>query len=114
MQPKTASTVALAVAILAETSATTSLKASRGFTRLWPSVIVVAGYAVAFYCMSIALRTLPVGVVYAIWSGVGITLISILGWLIYRQRLDAPATAGIVLICLGVLVIQIFSKSTAQ
>lgn len=114
MVPRTASLFALAVAIIAETSATTALKASHGFTRLWPSVIVVIGYAIAFYSMTIALRTMPVGVVYAIWSGVGITLISLLGWLVYRERLDVPAVLGIVLICAGVLVIQIFSKSQAH
>ncbi|AFL87240.1 cation/cationic drug transporter [Terriglobus roseus DSM 18391] len=114
MTPRSASLLALTTAILAETSATTALKASHGFTRLWPSVTVVLGYAIAFYCMTIALRTLPIGVVYAVWSGVGIVLISLLGWLVYRERLDAAALAGIALICAGVLVNQIFSHSAAH
>jgi small multidrug resistance pump len=114
MTPHTRSLVALAVAIVAETSATTSLKASQSFTRLGPSIIVVCGYATAFYMMTIALRTLPMGVVYAIWSGVGIVLISLLGWLLYSERLDAAAVCGIALICAGVLVIQLLSKTQAH
>jgi small multidrug resistance pump len=114
MTPRTQSLIALATAIVAETTATTSLKASQGFTRPIPSIIVVAGYATAFYCMTIALRTLPMGIVYAVWSGVGIVLISVLGFLVYRERLDAAAIGGIALICLGVLVIQLFSKSQAH
>ena len=114
MTPRSASLLALTTAILAETSATTALKASHGFTRLWPSAVVVLGYATAFYCMTIALRTLPIGVVYAVWSGAGIVLISLLGWLVYRERLDGAAMAGIALICAGVLVIQMFSHSSAH
>ncbi|SEB59342.1 DMT family transporter [Terriglobus roseus] len=114
MTPRSASLLALTTAILAETSATTALKASHGFTRVWPTVTVVLGYAIAFYCMTIALRTLPVGVVYAIWSGVGIVLISLLGWFVYREHLDAPAIAGIALICTGVFVIQMFSHASAH
>jgi small multidrug resistance pump len=114
MTPRSASLLALTVAILAETSATTALKASQGFTRLWPSVIVVMGYAIAFYSMTVALRTLPIGVVYAIWSGVGIVLISLLGRLVYGERLDAAAMGGIALICMGVLVIQLFSHASAH
>ena len=101
----------LAVAIVAEVIATTALKASNEFTRFWPSVLVVVGYAIAFYCLAVTLRTLPVGVVYAIWSGVGIALIGLIGWLVFGQALDAAAIAGMVLIAAGVLVINVFSKT---
>ncbi|WP_298930882.1 SMR family transporter [uncultured Ramlibacter sp.] len=104
----------LAVAIVAEVIATSALKASNEFTRLWPSVVVVLGYGVAFYCLSITLRTLPVGVVYAVWSGAGIALIGLIGWLVFGQALDGPAIAGMVLIVAGVAVINIFSKSVAH
>ena len=80
----------LAVAIVAEVIATTALRAADAFTRLWPSAISVAGYIIAFYFLSLTLRTMPVGIAYAIWSGVGIVLISLAGWLIYRQLLDLP------------------------
>jgi small multidrug resistance pump len=102
---------ALAVAIVCEVIATAALKSSDGFTRLWPSVLVIAGYGVAFYALSIALRTIPVGVAYAIWSGVGIVGIALIGWLAFRQALDAPALIGIGLILVGVLVLNLFSAS---
>lgn len=101
----------LAVAILAEVIATSALKASDGFSRLWPSVIVVLGYGTAFYFMSLSIQVIPVGITYAIWSGVGIVLIAIASWLLYGQVLDPPAIAGIVLIMAGVLVINLFSKT---
>jgi small multidrug resistance pump len=101
----------LGVAILAEVIATSALKASDGFSRLWPSVIVVIGYGTAFYFMSLSIQVIPVGITYAIWSGVGIVLIAIASWLLYGQVLDAPAIAGIVLIMAGVLVINLFSKT---
>lgn len=101
----------LGVAILAEVIATSALKASDGFARLWPSVIVVIGYGTAFYFMSLSIQVIPVGITYAIWSGVGIVLIAIASWLLYGQVLDAPAVAGIVLIMAGVLVINLFSKT---
>lgn len=104
----------LAIAIVAEVIATTALKAADGFSRLLPSVIVVLGYAVAFYCLSLTLRALPTGVVYAIWSGVGIVLVSLLGWVVYRQTLDLPALLGMGLIMAGVLVINLFSGSSAH
>ena len=104
----------LAIAIVAEVAATSALKASEGFTRLGPSLIVAAGYGVAFYCLSLVLRTVPVGIAYAIWAGVGIVLIALIGWLVLRQPLDAPAVVGIALIVAGVVVIQLFSKSTAH
>lgn len=103
----------LTIAIVSEVVATSALKASDGFTRFVPSSIVVVGYAIAFYCLSLTLRTIPIGVVYAIWSGVGIALISIIGWLVFGQRLDSPAIAGICLIISGVVVLNVFSSSTA-
>ena len=101
----------LAIAILTEVVATSALKFSAGFTRLWPSVIVIVGYATAFYCLSLTLRTLPVGIAYAVWSGVGLALIAVIGWLVLRQPLDWPAIAGIALIGAGVLLLSLFSKS---
>lgn len=101
----------LSVAILAEVTATTALKAADGFTRLWPSIVVVIGYGLAFYFLSLTLRTMAVGVVYAIWSGVGIVLISLVGALLYRQQLDVPAVVGIALIVAGVLVLNLASRS---
>ncbi len=104
----------LAVAIVSEVAATSALKASEGFTRLWPSLIVVAGYAIAFYFLSLTLKTLPVGVVYAIWSGVGVALIALAGWMIYEQALDVPAIIGIALVVAGVIVINVFSKAVSH
>jgi len=101
----------LAIAILAEVAATTALKAADGFTRLAPSIIVVIGYGLAFYFLSLTLRTMALGVVYAIWSGVGIVLISLAGWLIYRQHLDPAAVVGIALIVAGVLVLHLGSRT---
>lgn len=106
-----ASFLLLALAIAAEVAGTMALKASDGFARPWPAVAALAGYAVAFFCMSLAMRTVPVGVIYAIWSGVGIVLIAALSWLFHGERLDAPALAGIGLILAGVLVINLFSAS---
>jgi small multidrug resistance pump len=104
----------LSLAIIAEVIATSALKASDGFTRLGPSLLVVFGYGVAFYCLSITLRTLPVGVVYAIWSGAGVALIALIGWLLFGQSLDAPAVVGMALIVAGVLVLNVFSKSVSH
>lgn len=104
----------LIIAIVAEVIATTSLKLSEGFSRLWPSVATVLFYAAAFYCLSITMRTIPTGVIYAIWSGTGIVLIGAVGWLFLGQKLDWPAIAGMALIVLGVLVINLFSKSVAH
>lgn len=103
--------VFLGVAIVAEVIATSALKAAEGFTRLGPSLIVVIGYAIAFYFLSLTLRSIPVGVVYAIWSGTGIALITLAGWIFFRQALDIPALIGIGLIVAGVIVLQAFSKS---
>ena len=104
----------LGVAIIAEVIATTALRASNGFTELWPSIISIVGYVVAFYFLSLTLRTMPVGIAYAIWSGVGIVLISLAGWLLYKQLLDLPAVIGMGLIMAGVIVINLFSKSTVH
>lgn len=101
----------LTIAITAEIIATTSLKASDGFTRLYPSLITVIGYVISFYCLALTLRVIPVGVVYAVWSGVGIVAISIIGYVAFRQALDGAALAGIGLIVAGVLVINVFSSS---
>lgn len=101
----------LAVAIVAEVIATSALKASEGFSRLAPSLVVVLGYGVAFYCLSLTLRSIPVGIAYAVWSGVGIVLISAVGWLVYGQKLDAAAICGLALIIAGVLVVNVFSGS---
>lgn len=101
----------LAISIVAEVIATSALKAADSFTKLTPSLTVVAGYAVAFYFLSLTLRSLPVGIVYAIWSGVGVVLISLAGWLFYRQSLDLPAIIGLGLIVFGVIVINVFSHS---
>lgn len=104
----------LAIAIVSEVIATSYLKAAEGFTRFWPSVVVVAGYLLAFYLLSLTLRIIPVGVAYAIWSGVGIVLIALSGWLFLGQSLDTPAVIGLSLIVAGVLVINIFSRSVAH
>ena len=106
--------LALATAIVAEVIGTTALKASNEFTRLWPSLIVVVGYGTAFYFMSISMRVLPVGIMYAIWSGMGIVLVSIIGWAVYRQALDVPAMIGMGLIIAGAIVINVFSKSVVH
>ncbi|MFJ3055179.1 SMR family transporter [Herbaspirillum sp. NPDC087042] len=106
--------LSLSVAIIAEVIATTALKSSQGFSRLLPAAIVVLGYAVSFYCLSLTLKTMPTSVAYAIWSGVGIVLITLAAWLIHGQRLDWPAVAGIGLIVAGVMVINVFSSSAAH
>ncbi len=104
----------LGVAIVAEVVATSLLKTSEGFTRWWPSVATVLGYAVSFWCLAQTLGTVPTGVAYAIWSGVGIVLISLIAWLWFGQSLDAPALIGMGLIIAGVLVIHLFSRSVAH
>ena len=101
-------------AILAEVVGTTALKASQGFTRLAPSAIVVAAYALAFYLLSLTMQRIPMSISYAVWSGVGIVLITLIGYVVYRQALDLPALVGLTLILCGVVVIQLFSKSVAH
>ncbi|WIJ24941.1 SMR family transporter [Devosia sp. RR2S18] len=104
----------LAIAVVCEVVATTALKASEGFTRLVPSLVVVIGYSIAFYFLSLTLKTIPTGVAYALWSGFGIILVSLISFLLYRQALDLPAVIGIGLILAGVLVINLFSQSSAH
>lgn len=104
----------LSIAIVSEVIATSCLKAAEGFTRFWPSLVVVAGYLLAFYLLSLTLKTIPVGVAYAIWSGVGILLIALSGWLFLGQSLDAPALIGLSLIVAGVVVINVFSRTVAH
>ena len=102
----------LCIAIVAEVTATSALKASEGFSRLWPSAVVVLGYGVAFYFLSLTLRTVPVGVAYAIWSGLGVVLVALLSWWLFGQKLDLAALLGMGLIVAGVLVMNLFSSST--
>jgi len=104
----------LTIAIVAEVIATSALRASHGFSRLVPSAVVVAGYGVAFYCLSLTLKNLPVGIVYAVWSGVGIVLITLVAIVLYKQVPDLPAVLGLGLIVAGVLVLNLFSKMQAH
>lgn len=101
----------LGIAIVAEVIATSTLKTTSNFTRLWPSLIVVAGYGVAFYCLTLTLKSVPVGVAYAVWSGVGIVLVALTAWLWHKQALDLPAIIGMALIVTGVIVMNLFSSS---
>lgn len=101
----------LAIAIVGEIIATSALKASDGFSKLGPSLVTMAGYGLAFWALSICIRTVPLGLAYAIWSGVGIVLITAIAWIAFRQTLDLPALLGMGLIVAGVLVINLFSKS---
>jgi small multidrug resistance pump len=100
----------LLVAIIAEVIASTALRATKSFTEFWPSVITVVGYIISFYALSVTLGEIKLGITYAVWSGIGMVLVTALGWLIYKQELDWPALFGIALIILGVVVIQLFSK----
>lgn len=102
--------VYLVLAIVAEVIATSALKASIGFTRPLPSLIVVVGYGLAFYLLSLVLRTLPVGVAYAIWAGLGIVLVTLVGIVVFGEKPDLPAVLGISLIVAGVVMLQVFSK----
>ncbi len=106
--------VLLAIAIVAEVIGTSFLKASDGFTRLWPSVAVVLSYCIAFYFLAITLRTMPVGIAYAVWAGAGIALIALIGWVVFGQALDTAAAVGISLIVAGIVVLQLFSSSVKQ
>ena len=103
----------LAVAIIFEVIATSALRESLGFTKLLPSIIVVVGYSLAFYFLSLTLKDLSVGVTYAIWSGMGILLISIVGYFRYNQSLDASAVLGLILIVAGIFILRFFSKSAS-
>ncbi|MEZ5644903.1 MAG: multidrug efflux SMR transporter [Burkholderiaceae bacterium] len=104
----------LGLAIVAEVIGTSALKASDSFTRPLPSLLVVAGYAVSFYCLTIVLRSIPVGVAYAVWSGLGIVLITLVAYVVYRQTIDLAGLIGMGLIIAGVLVLNLFSKSTSH
>jgi len=104
----------LAVAIIAEVTATSALKATEEFTKLYPSLIVIIGYGVAFYFMTLVLRTIPVGITYAVWSGLGVVLVAIVGAVLYKQIPDIAAIIGMGLIITGVLVIHVFSKSASH
>ncbi len=101
----------LAIAIASEVVATSALKSAEGFTRLGPSLLVVAGYGVAFYFLSLTLRDIPVGVAYAVWSGAGIALVSLIGWIVYKQTLGAGELAGMGFIVFGVILLNMFSKA---
>jgi small multidrug resistance pump len=104
----------LGIAIVSEVIATSALKATHGFTRLWPSLAVVLGYASAFYFLSLTLRSIPVGVAYAVWSGVGIVLVAVIAWLLYGQKLDLAAIVGMALIIAGIVVLNLFSKTSTH
>ena len=106
--------LALVIAVAAETIGTTALKASEQFTKLGPSIVVVLGYGVAFYFLALTLRTIPVGIAYAMWSGLGICFITAIGWIVFRQALDLPAMIGLGLIIAGIVVIQVFSNSASH
>ena len=100
----------LSIAIIGEVIATSALKSSAGFSKLLPSMLVISGYGTAFYFLSLTLRTMPIGIVYALWSGVGVALISVIGWLVFKQSLDLAAIVGITLIVIGVVILNVFSK----
>ncbi|MBJ6121487.1 DMT family transporter [Sphingomonas mollis] len=104
----------LLIAIVAEVTATSSMKQSDGFTKLLPSLVTGAGYVVAFYFLSLTLRDIPTGIAYAIWSGVGIVLITAVAWMFQGQKLDAPAMIGMGFIMIGVIVMNVFSKVGAH
>lgn len=104
----------LFIAILGEVVATASLKLSEGFTKLIPSVVVVIGYVIAFYCLSLTLKSIPLGIAYALWSGLGIVTVSIMGWLIFGQKLDSWGLLGMLLIICGVLVLNLLSKTATH
>ncbi len=106
--------ILLGLAIAAEVVGTSALKASEGFSKLGPSAIVVVSYGAAFYLLSLTLRTIPVGIAYAVWSGVGVVLIALIGWLVFGQKLDGAGLLGMGLIVAGVLVLNLLSKSSAH
>ena len=106
--------VYLVIAVAAETIGTTALQASNQFTRFWPSVLVVVAYAVAFYFLGVVLKYIPVGIAYAIWSGLGIVLIAVIGFAVFGQRLDWAALLGLGLIISGIVVIQAFSGAATH
>ena len=111
MNQTTIAYLLLAAAVLGEVIGTTTLKATEGFTKFVPSLVVIVAYSAAFYLMAQTLKTMPVGIAYAIWCAFGIVLIALAGWLLYRQALDMPAILGMALIMAGVMVINLFSKT---
>ena len=106
--------ITLSLAIAAEVVATSALKSSEGFTRPWPSLLVVVGYGLAIYLLSLVLEAIPVGVAYAIWSGLGVVLITLVAWAVHGQRIDLPGLIGMGLIVAGVVVLNLFSSATAH
>lgn len=100
----------LSLAIVSEVIGTSALKLSDGFTKPWPSLVVLVGYGLAFYLLSLTLKQIPVGVAYAIWAGAGIALITLIGWVVFKQTLDLAGLLGISLIISGVVVLQLFSN----
>ena len=104
----------LGLAIVAEIIATSALQATQGFTKLWPSVLTLLGYGLAFYFLSLTLRSIPLGIAYAIWSGVGIVCVSIIAYFLYKQSLDLPAVLGMFMIVGGVVIINLFSKTVGH
>lgn len=104
----------LAIAIVAEVVATSALKSSEGFTRLMPSAVVIVGYSIAFYFLSLALKAIPVGIAYAVWAGLGIVLVAAIGWFYYGQKLDAWAFVGMGLIISGVAVLNLLAKASVD
>ncbi|TPE45685.1 QacE family quaternary ammonium compound efflux SMR transporter [Maribrevibacterium harenarium] len=106
--------IILGLAIIAEVIGTSALKASAGFSKLWPSLIVVVSYGIAFYFLSLTLKTIPVGIAYAVWAGLGIVLISLAGWLFFEQKLDFASIIGMGLIVAGVIVINLFSNTNVH
>lgn len=103
----------LSIAIFAEIIATTALKKANGFSVLGPSIVTISGYAIAFYFLSLSLKSIPVGVAYAVWSGVGIVAISLIGLILFKQRLDTAGMIGMGFIVVGVLILNVFSKSSS-
>ncbi|WP_424970266.1 DMT family transporter [Dinoroseobacter sp. S76] len=106
--------VILIGAIIAEVVATSALQASQQFTRIGPSITVVIGYGISFYLLSLTLKVMPLGIVYAVWSGMGLMLVAGIGWLIFGQRLDLPAILGLILILAGILIINLFSETATH
>lgn len=106
--------ILLLLAIVFETIATSFLKQSEQFSKLWPTVMTIVCYGTSFYFLSIVLKTMPIGIAYAIWSGVGIVLIGFIGWLVFKQSLDFPAILGMGMIIVGVIIINLFSKSVSH
>lgn len=104
----------LVVAILSEVVATSALNASQGFTRLWPSMVTVMGYCLAFYFLSLTLRTVPMGIAYAVWAGAGIVLIAISGAIFFKQLPDLPAVLGMLFIIVGVVLVSAVSRTAGH